>query len=90
MSDRPEIPDERSPLPYFAGRDAELDAFERKLRSVCADGHCTSGVMLTTGVPSSGKSGALTLLRGDVSFGIPSFHGYMIDLLRQRERERSR
>ena len=56
MSDRLEIPDERSPLPYFAGREAELNAFERKLRSVCAEGHCTSGVMLTTGVPGSGKT----------------------------------
>ena len=56
MDDRLEIPDERSPLPYFAGRDAELNAFERKLRGVCADGHCTSGVVLTTGVPGSGKT----------------------------------
>ena len=56
MDDRLEIPDERSPLPYFAGRDAELTAFERKLRSVCADGQCTSGVVLTTGVPGSGKT----------------------------------
>lgn len=56
MDDRLEIPDERSPLPYFAGRDAELTAFERKVRSVCADGQCTSGVVLTTGVPGSGKT----------------------------------
>ena len=56
MDERLEIPDERSPLPYFAGRDAELDAFERKLRGVCTDGHCTSGVVLTTGVPGSGKT----------------------------------
>ena len=50
MDDRLEIPDERSRLPYFAGRDAELNAFERKLRGVCADGQSTSGVVLTTGV----------------------------------------
>ena len=56
MDDRLEIPDERSPLPYFAGRDAELSAFERKLRGVCTDGQCTSGVVLTTGVPGSGKT----------------------------------
>ena len=56
MDDRLEIPDERSSLPYFAGRDAELAAFERKVRSVCADGQCTSGVVLTTGVPGSGKT----------------------------------
>ena len=120
---------------------------------MCADGHCTSGVVLTTGVPGSGKtllvrkfaeriggrafdarrsrnamlvlavvmrdsarqtldideakaavvsaghdgeavdagieSGALILLHGDVSFGIPSFHRHMIDLLRQREQERA-
>ena len=56
MDDRLEIPDERSRLPYFAGRDAELNAFERKLRGVCADGQSTSGVVLTTGVPGSGKT----------------------------------
>ena len=56
MDDRLEIPDERSPLPYFAGRDAELSAFERKLRRVCADGRSTSRVVLTTGVPGSGKT----------------------------------
>ena len=56
MDGRLEIPDERSRLPYFAGRDAELGAFERKVRVVCADGDCTSGVVLTTGVPGSGKT----------------------------------
>ena len=40
-------------------------------------------------VDASIESGALTLLHGDVSFGIPSFHDYMLDLLRQREQERT-
>ena len=56
MDNRLEIPDERSRLPYFAGRDAELNAFEGKLRGVCTDGQSTSGVVLTTGVPGSGKT----------------------------------
>ena len=35
------------------------------------------------------ESGALTLQQGNVSFGIPSFHGHMMALLRQREQERT-
>ena len=152
MDDRLEIPDERSRLPYFAGRDAELGAFERKLRACVpmvtapAGGahHWRAGLgkdaagaqvrgahrrqafdprrsrnaMLAlavvmrdsarqtldideakAAVVSAGhdgeavdagiESGALTLLHSDVSFGIPSFHRHMIDLLRQREQERA-
>ena len=49
------IPNDREPLPYFAGRADELSALEGRLDKVLA-GSATGGIALITGVPGVGKS----------------------------------
>lgn len=51
-----DMPGEREPPPYFAGRSAEIGAYGRKLHRMCAAGHTTSGLQLTVGVPGLGKT----------------------------------
>lgn len=49
------IPNDREPLPYFAGRAEELGALNARLDQVLA-GNVTGGIALVTGVPGAGKS----------------------------------
>ena len=54
-SDHRPIPNDREPLPYFAGRVPELRALNARLDKVLAGG-VTGGIALITGVPGAGKS----------------------------------
>lgn len=56
MDDPRDMPGEREPPLYFAGRSAELDGYRGKVRRMCQAGHTTSGLQLTIGVPGSGKT----------------------------------
>ena len=56
MDEVPDMPGEREPPPYFAGRADEIDAYRRKVRRMCSAGETTSGLQLTVGVPGSGKT----------------------------------
>ena len=49
------FPNDREPLPYFAGRADEMGALNARLDKVLA-GSVTGGVALVTGVPGAGKS----------------------------------
>ena len=49
------IPNDREPLPYFAGRTIEIGALNARLDNVLA-GSVTGGIALVTGVPGAGKS----------------------------------
>ena len=49
------IPNDREPLPYFAGRAEEMTALSVRLDKVLA-GSVTGGIALVTGVPGAGKS----------------------------------
>ena len=49
------IPNDREPLPYFAGRALEMGALNARLDKVLA-GSVTGGIALVTGVPGAGKS----------------------------------
>ena len=52
---RPPFPNDREPLPYFAGRADEMSALNARLDQVLA-GSVTGGIALVTGVPGAGKS----------------------------------
>ena len=56
MDMHPEVPGEREPPLYFAGRQDELDAFDAKLRRLCASADPSGGLQLTVGVPGIGKT----------------------------------
>ena len=56
MDMHPELPGEREPPLYFAGRKDELDAFDAKLRRLCASADPSGGLQLTVGVPGIGKT----------------------------------
>lgn len=47
---------EREPLPYFAGRTAELGALNKRLDSLCETGEPIGGIALVVGVPGVGKT----------------------------------
>ena len=49
------IPNDREPLPHFAGRALELRALSARLDKVLA-GSVTGGIALVTGVPGAGKT----------------------------------
>ena len=49
------IPNDREPLPYFAGRAEEMSALIARLDKALA-GSVTGGIALVTGVPGAGKS----------------------------------
>ena len=53
---RLEVPGEREPPLYFAGREDELAALASKLRRLCATGDPSGGLQLTVGVPGVGKT----------------------------------
>ena len=53
---RLEVPGEREPPLYFAGREDELAALAAKLRRLCATGDPSGGLQLTVGVPGVGKT----------------------------------
>ena len=55
MTTRFPIPNDREPLPYFAGRTDELTVLNARLDNVLAGG-TTGGIALVTGVPGAGKS----------------------------------
>ena len=55
MSTPAQVPGERMPPLYFAGRDAELRKFDADLQRLCSTGE-GNGLQLTTGVPGSGKT----------------------------------
>ena len=51
-----DVPGEREPPLYFAGREDELGALASKLRRLCASGDPSGGLQLTVGVPGVGKT----------------------------------
>lgn len=56
MDMHPHVPGEREPPLYFAGRKDELNAFDAKLRRLCASADPSGGLQLTVGVPGIGKT----------------------------------
>lgn len=51
-----EVPGEREPPLYFAGRKEELGVFDSKLRRLCSTGDPSGGLQLVVGVPGVGKT----------------------------------
>ena len=51
-----DVPGEREPPLYFAGRKEELGAFASKLRRLCSTGDPSGGLQLVVGVPGVGKT----------------------------------
>ena len=51
-----DVPGEREPPLYFAGRQDELDALGSKLHRLCATGDPSGGLQLTVGVLGIGKT----------------------------------